>query len=234
MIKTKPVFLLLALFFSIELLQAQTLNDRDDNTQHVIPKKSWEVGTDLLWLIDKNNLPANNLLLRRNYTTENGIRHAWRLRIGVDVSSKDSVNINDPVDNQLNETYLLIRMGHEWQYLVEEKALLYFGGDLQFIYDRTDEKRLLAGNHSESLYQETLSIYIPSISVLIGARYHIKPWLSISMESTFEAAYRIRRNPFKTTSVEFPDSEGDHGFEDSETVQLSLFPISNINLTFHF
>ncbi|MEQ8240912.1 MAG: hypothetical protein RIA69_16975 [Cyclobacteriaceae bacterium] len=196
-----------------------------------IPEKSWEVGTDLLWLIDKNTLPANNLLVRRNYTTEYSVRHAWRLRMGVNLSRRDSLTIFDFL-NELNTTYLMIRMGHEWQFPVEDKALLYFGGDLQFAYTKIDEKRLNASITSY-FFDIQDRIYEPGLSIVLGARYFIKPWMSVNLESEIGLRYRIRRYDEVDSPLDFPGSGG-FSFVDSETFLLNLSPIHSMNLSFHF
>lgn len=230
------VVVILMIFFgaSVKICHGQT---QDNNLENYFTKESWEVGTDLLWLIDKNQLPANNLFFRRNYTAKQGTRHAWRLRLGVDISLRDSVNINDPIDNELNETYLLILLGHEWQYLVDKKALLYFGGDAQFSYDRRYENRILSlidPPPSGSLYQETRTIYIPGVIGFLGARYHPRPWVAISLESNLEILYRIRRNPSKVTQIETPDVRGGRDLRDSESVIIRILPISILTISFHF
>lgn len=228
------VGVLLMIFFSasVKICHGQT---QDDNLENYFPKESWEVGADLLWLINKNQIPASNLFLRRNYTTKQGARHSWRLRLGVDVSSRDSVNISDPIDNELNETYLLIRLGHEWQYLVDEKALLYFGVDAHFSYDRRYEKRILSIDAPQDrLFQDTRTLYTPGLIGFAGARYHFKPWIALSLESNFEVLYRIRRNPSKTTRIETPEAQGSYGFENSETAILRILPISMLTISFHF
>ena len=226
-------------FFFLSLLFCITASAQNQKSEKeiVIPQESWEVGTDLLWLIDKNQLPASNLFLRRNYTTDKGARRAWRLRLGVDVSSRDSVNINDPIDNELNETYLLLRFGHEWQYMVDEKALLYFGSDIQFSYDRHYEKRILSLIDPPpfgSLLQDTRTIYTPGFIGFAGARYHPMPWIALSLEANLEVLYRIKRNPSKVTPVPFPDEEDFNVFEDSETATLKISPLSTLTISFHF
>ena len=131
---------------------------KDSNPNQYILTESWEIGTDLLWLINKNQLPPSNIFVRRNLETQKGTRHGWRLRVGADVSIRDSVNVTDPIDNELNETYLLLQIGHEWQYSVSEKALLYFGADLSFSFKRRLENKIL-GLADPRLSQDTKTIY---------------------------------------------------------------------------
>ncbi|MEQ8238764.1 MAG: outer membrane beta-barrel protein, partial [Cyclobacteriaceae bacterium] len=175
-------------------------------------------------------LPANNLLVRRNYTTEYGVRHAWRLKMGVSLSLRDSLATSDFV-NELNTTYLMIRMGHEWQFPVEDKTLLYFGGDVQFGYTEIDEKGYTPG--IRSIYDIQDRIYEPGISVMLGARYFIKPWMSVNLESEIGFRYRIRRYDEVNSPLAFPVSGG-FSFVDSETFLLNLSPIHSMNLSFHF
>ena len=150
----KEVSFICLLWFSVSpVVLAQDM----EYEQAILPK-SWEVGTDLLWLINKNQLPPSNIFVRRNLETQKGTRHGWRLRVGADVSIRDSVNVTDPIDNELNETYLLLQIGHEWQYSVSEKALLYFGADLSFSFKRRLENKIL-GLADPRLSQDTKTIY---------------------------------------------------------------------------
>lgn len=67
---------------------------------------SWEIGTDLLWLIDKNQVPAN-LFVRSNFTNKKNKLRAWRLRLGLAMSYRDSIDIGDPLAKELNNILYL-------------------------------------------------------------------------------------------------------------------------------
>ena len=214
---------------------------KDSNPNQYILTESWEIGTDLLWLINKNQLPPSNIFVRRNLETKKGTRHAWRLRLGADVSVLDSINVNDSFDNEINQTYLILQLGHEWQYQVIENALFYFGADLSFAFDRTyilqDRSVLVPSAAGPVRFKETNTIYTPGLSGIAGVRYHPQPWIALSLESSLITRYRVKRNPFNTTSVldAPPDAPiGTFGFEDSETFLLRIIPIAFINVSFHF
>ena len=218
------LLLILICFYSFDI-SAQTKRKKDTI-------KSWEVGVDLLWLIDKNQLPGNSIFLRTNFITGKGQLRAWRLRLGMELSYRDSTNIGEPLDNKFNRIFIMTRMGYEWQYMVEEKALLYYGMDLGFSYTRIYEKRILY-NPPGNLYQETFTTYEPALIGFIGCRYNPKPWISISLEASLQVAYRIRRNPSKVTRIDFPNSEGGRSFENSEELKINIFPITFLNISFH-
>ncbi len=211
------------------LVEAQT-NSEIHNKNTI---NSWEIGTDLLWLIDKNQVPAN-LFVRSNFANKKNKLRAWRLRLGLNMSYRDSIDIGDPFAKELNNISIFARAGYEWQHKVEEKVLLYYGVDVGFSYTRMYEKRALSPPHPPgSLYQETFTTYKPSLIGFIGCKYDPKPWISLSLEASLQVVYRIRRNPYKTTSIDFPDDEGFHGFVNVEELRINLLPITYLNISFH-
>jgi len=221
----KPLFLILLLLSLLNFdLTAQVKDDKI---------KSWEVGADLLWLIDKNQLPTS-VFVRSNYVTKKNKLRAWRLRLGMDLSINDSSQIGDPLDNKLKQTYILIRVGHEWKYRLEEKVMFYFGGDFQFSYNHTYEKRILTLLPPPgSLYQETLKLYEPGLVGFVGVKFVPRPWIAFSIESSLNIIYRIRREDFKTTSINFPDDEGFYGFIHVNELNINITPITVINISFN-
>jgi len=224
---TRPFLLLILLGLVICNVTAQK-KKRNDTI------KSWEVGSDLLWLIDKNQQPGQSIFVRTNFVTEKNKLRAWRLRFGLNMSYRDSTNIGDPLDNELNDIFILARVGYEWQFKVEENALLYYGVDLGFSYSRIYEKRILTLLPPPGvLYQDTFTTYTPEVIGFIGCRYNPRPWVSLSLEASMQVAYRIRRNPFKATNLNFPDDEGDHGLRNAEELKINLVPITYLNISFH-
>ena len=211
------------------LVEAQTISENVEKGA----VQSWEIGTDLLWLIDKNQVPTS-VFVRSNYVTKKNKLRAWRLRLGLNMSYRDSITINRPFDNELNNISIFARVGYEWQHKVEEKVLLYYGADVGFSYSGIYEKRILTLLPPPGrLYQETFTTYQPSFIGFIGCRYDPKPWISFSLEASLQIAYRIRRNPFKTTSIDFPDDEGAHGFYNAEELIINLLPITYLNISFN-
>src|SRR5690606_34787895 len=61
--------------------------------EDTLVRYTWEIGTDLLWLIDKNVLPATNIFIRKNLVTKNDRLTALRLRFGLDLNKMDSSQI---------------------------------------------------------------------------------------------------------------------------------------------
>jgi len=73
--------------FLISIILLQTVIVKAQTASEIHNKdtiNTWEIGTDLLWLIDKNQVPATSLLI-------NKISKAWRLRLGVNTSRMDNL-----------------------------------------------------------------------------------------------------------------------------------------------
>ena len=84
--KLNYVLALVALLYCTHT-QAQTKKSSD--TLADTTRLKWEIATDLLWLIDKNQIPASNIFVRKHITRENGKLGAQRLRVGVSFDDND-------------------------------------------------------------------------------------------------------------------------------------------------
>lgn len=58
-------------------------------------------------------------------------------------------------------------------------------------------------------------------------------WLALSIESSLNIFYTLRRDEFKTTSIDFPNDEGVHGFIHTNEFNIKFTPITIINLSFY-
>ena len=87
----------------------------------VLPKEKtlkWEVGTDLLWLVNKNILPRYSLMLRRNI----GKYGAIRVRGGGDSYSSATTSY----DGQDSKAYQ-VRAGYEYRTFLRDKRAYLLG-----------------------------------------------------------------------------------------------------------
>jgi hypothetical protein len=75
----------------------------------------WEIGVDLLPLIDKENAPKNSLFARRNYFQKNGLGRAWRMRAGVEVEVRDFTGVARWTPDIFRTYAPYLSIGHEWQ-----------------------------------------------------------------------------------------------------------------------
>lgn len=100
----------------------------NDSTNH------WEIGLDLLWLINKNQLPATSIFGRYNFVNNNNQKRAWRFRLGINNKTYDSAQINDPRNNEFKTIAPYVRVGYEWQKAINEKVTYFYGADLTTSY----------------------------------------------------------------------------------------------------
>jgi hypothetical protein len=150
----------------------------------------YEVATDLLWLIDKNNVPRTSLFFRYNFRNRS---QALRFRVGMENKRENSQR---SVDDSITFIYeparrrsYAVSVGYEWQKPFKE-WLLYSGVDLNFRYADTlsfvPNKRHWV--NYEAKYSEHSFIY--GTSGFIGCKYFVNSKMAISFESCFSINYR--------------------------------------------
>jgi hypothetical protein len=193
--------------------------------------KSWEIGLDLLWLIDKNQLPSTTLFARYNFSNGKEEKRAWRFRLGIDNSTYDSTQINDPRDNEIDIISPYVRVGYEWQKAISEKASYFYGVDVSTLYSQYKSKIVIYPG--PNLLQVTDKTWEFGVIPFIGFKYLPIKWFAISAESSLNVAYRIRREKDKVTDIDFPNDPGFNGKIDINELKISLVPMSVINLSFY-
>jgi len=221
----KPLFLILLLLSLLNFdLTAQV---KDDTI------KSWEVGADLLWLIDKNQVPTS-VFVRSNYVTKKNKLRAWRLRLGMDLSINDSSQITNPQDNERDLFTPFVRVGYEWQYKVADKATFFYGADASLLYSKEKVIEVRTIVPPPGLLDQEINKTIEfGLIGFIGAKYQATGWLALSIESSLNIIYRIRRDEFKTTSIDFPNAQGSFGFIHVNELVINFLPITVINISFN-
>jgi hypothetical protein len=228
-----PIMLILALIFNgfSELHGQDTLanNDKDTTMLH------WEIGLDLLWLIDKHEIPPTSLFLRYNFYDKKGNAKALRFRIGLHLQSYDSINLGDARPSIANVTHPYLRLGYEWQQKINNEFWFFYGFDLSAQYYHIKSKRLIYFTDiGPRLLQVTDKTWQFGIFPLVGFKYHPTKWFSISLESTVNFSYRMRSYFHKTTTLEFPDRLGGHWGIDANDFKTTIQPISVINFSYFF
>lgn len=191
----------------------------------LVAQPKWEIGTDLLWLINKQTLPKYSLLVRRRI----GQSGAFRIRGGYLKNSNQPQLLSE---NNQNE-YSLIRIGYEYQKKLSVKgglvkSLLYGGLD---VFSRYQFDSYLLQNTSLTPGQIT-NIRVNEITrdkggaCFIGFKYYATTYLSVSAESSFQVS-----------SLSFSQAGSTAGFnsEISYTVgSYQFLPLNTVNLSFHF
>ncbi len=221
---TKLILTLLILSSFTTYGQAKKKNERDTT-------KQWEIGLDLLWLINKNQVPSTSLFTRYNFVNKENQKRAWRFRLGVDNSAYDSAQITETRDNEIDIIAPYIRMGYEWQKDVSERVSFFYGVDVSGLYSQYKAKIIYYV--PIRLLQETDKTWEFGIIPFIGFKYKPVNWLSISTESSFNFIYRVRRQKSKFTDLDFPNDPGSNGKIDINELKMSFLPITVINLSFY-
>ncbi len=189
----------------------------------------WEIGVDLLPLIDKENAPANSLFARRNYFQKNGLGRAWRLRAGVEVEKRDYIDVGrwKPDTYRTYEPYLSV--GHEWQHL--DKGFHWFVGVDGFgSYYRQKFKILTSPADSirEGGFAEE---YKFGIAMTLGFQIRLVNNLSISSEANFSGFFRRYHTDSYAIYGE-PGHKSGHSYELDKVWGIQLRPLYVINLNY--
>lgn len=212
-------WLLIFCFFSLSLRAQQA------SVVNRVGEPKWEVGTDLLWLIDKNTIPKYALLVRRQI----GQHGAIRLRGGY---LKNSVQPHLLNENNQDES-VLIRIGYEYQRVLSvkngtTKSLVYGGLDL---FSRYQYDSFLVQNATLNPGQIT-NIRVNEITrdkggaCFVGFKYFLTTYLSLSAESSFQVS-----------SLYFSQAGSTVGFNSEISYRIGsyqLLPLNTVNLSFHF
>ncbi len=200
---------------------------QNSSIDDVVTGTKWEVGTDLLWLIDKNTLPKYSLLFRRKV----GQHGAIRLRGGY------LKNANYLAFRRYDfNTASLLRLGYEYQKVLSrqnggEKLLLYGGVDYFWRYENNHYYIWDLVNPPPYVGTGVITTDITREqggALFIGFKYFIRKNISLSAESSFQVshvAYSQDERGFVSgyrTYNEFP--------RDS----YQLLPINVLNLSVHF
>ena len=223
-------FLISIILLQAVIVKAQTASEIHNKDTI----NTWEIGTDLLWLIDKNQVPATSLFVRYNFTNKKNKQMAWRLRLGVNTSRKDSSQIADPQDNEKYIFAPYLRSGIEWQNKTSAKSLVFYGVDASLSYSQEKIKTIVTTIPPPGvLSQEINKTLEAGLIGFIGFKYEPTAWFALSIESSLNIFYTIRRDEFKTTSIDFPDDEGFHGFIHTNEINIKFTPITIINLSFY-
>ncbi|MGA0555342.1 hypothetical protein ACO2Q8_01735 [Larkinella sp. VNQ87] len=222
MAKNLRYFILINLLLNTFLVQAQGLTKDSVSSQ---PK--WEVGTDLLGLLNKNTLPNYSLLVRRKV----GRNGAFRLRGGY-IKNSEYIAFRDRNYNQAS----LLRIGYEHQKILTIskgaiKSRMYGGIDLFSRYQRDNYSIWDIPNPEP--YSGTGVDVIETTqerggAALIGFQYFVTRFLSLSIESSFQ----ISRVFYSQNERGF--ASGYHTYLEFPRNSYQFIPINTIGLSFHF
>jgi hypothetical protein len=196
-------------------------------TAELVHDPKWEIGTDLLWLIDKNTLPKYSLLVRRKI----GQYGAIRLRGGY---LKNSTDLAFRQNNY--NTASLIRIGYEYQKVLSTredntKSLVYGGLDYFWRYENNDYDIYDLANNGVNL---ALTINTKDITherggaAFVGFKYFVTTYMSFSVESSFQASH------VKYSQQERGLSSRYSAYNEWQRDSFKVLPINTLTISFHF
>ncbi|MGB3585617.1 MAG: hypothetical protein WBA23_03700, partial [Tunicatimonas sp.] len=173
------------------------------------PRLPWGVGLDLLWLVDKNNVPATSLFIRRNVSPDNRLPGAWRLRVAADFDEQAYSFHREDQYGESSDVTVLIQPGYEWQRWMG-KHQVYYGADLLMQYNVSHSERAIPINENiqSRYYHGENKIWRMGPVGFLGYQYFLSPHVAFSTE----AAYRIvywRRSESSVTHLTNPWQEGE-------------------------
>jgi hypothetical protein len=201
--------------------------------------KHWEVGLDLLWLINKNQVPSTSLFGRYNYVDKKGNNKAIRLRLGFPSSIKDSTGMFNP-DWHINtkDIGIYVRPGFEWQKEITTKQRLFYGIDVSTSYSYFLEEQWVTNPFDPSAivyHKWEDKNWIFGTHLFLGFKYFVTKAISISTETTISLNYR-KRSIFQRSGADpdFPNTSGGVGGLNIAKYNVSFTPITVLNISFNF
>ncbi len=153
-----------------------------------MPRLPWTVGTDLLWLIDKNSLPATTIFIKRNVQPKNKIPGAVRMRVGLNFSSLEREIRPDGQPYESMDFDVYTRLGYEWQIARGRHRVLY-GADLHLEYNYRYSKAYYSENNQRNEDARVWSWNVGPVG-FIGYQYFLSPHISFSTEASYSIIYR--------------------------------------------
>ena len=222
-------------------------------TDTTAPKRyKWEVATDLLWLINKNNIPASSIFVRRHFVTKKGKNVALRMRLGWDfdyykqtsyffdrqIPSGFATNILGEVKTQSFAPFVVI--GYQKSTL-REKFEIFYGVDIMVKYL----------NAKEYLIKTTGIVFPPSfiyptnitgVSVgansFVGLKYPLGNHFTISTEIALGATFsKINyRMIGRSYPIALPPDQVGRVEQDADNyaVKFNILPFYVLNLSYNF
>ncbi|MCF0075586.1 hypothetical protein LZD49_34255 [Dyadobacter sp. CY261] len=202
-----------------------------DESSKEVSIKSWEIGVDLLPLIDKekNNF---NVILRKNYGNK-----SVRLRPIFNSQFSPSPIGNSNFENKRVEFGFFI--GNEWRKKVSSRMLLFYGAEIGYSKARRRDA-VLADTAGSSQYERLDSKQLNILgNIFIGPKFFITKDISFSIETNIGTKWRkgkidsdrYRNNPNGGSDilVETIRTENSKWYKD-----YKLIPLYSINLNYQF
>jgi hypothetical protein len=185
----KNNFLVLTFLLALHWQAQAQLSTTDGSL--TFPRMRWDVGTDLLWLINKNTLPATLVFVRYNVQPKNHLPGAIRLRLGLDWSTSDSAKfVGVYHSDRVKKFTPFLRVGYEWQ-VQKGRHQFFYGADWHFAYSGYRfEGTILDPNYGEiPSYYITKSWETGPVG-FAGIKFFLSSHLTFSMETSYTTFHR--------------------------------------------
>lgn len=190
-------------------------------------------------LTSKSDLNYNILPFLRDPSSAN-FGFLWRLqqksnqaiRLGLDLRFNNSTSEHNvsTISKNLNQ-YTGVTLGYEWQ-APKNKFVLYYGPEIgaSFGTNRFETNTDVPGSDIAKQISNS-SQYTVAAAGFFGARWHIIPQLSLSVESAFQYGYTYSKIKLKSYSYNSSSSET-HNRSHSHAV--NFIPVRAIYIGYHF
>ncbi|MBD2704315.1 hypothetical protein IC229_26965 [Spirosoma sp. BT702] len=186
------------------------------SNKSVVPFYKWEVGIDLLPLVDKAK-DAYGYVLKRNYELASG-RKALRLKVWPRFLVNPGTGVGGAVGTgEEKQTSINLALGYERQKLYGHFAVLY-GLEPYFHYSLI--RVLVIPSGLEAIRQEETRL---GVAGFIGGRYYVGSHLSFTLESHLVYQYR-----------DFSGNQQNVASYFQRTHQLFIEPIHALYVSYQF
>lgn len=200
----------------------------------------WEAGTDLLWLINKHNLPATTVFIRHHFDRLNRMPSAIRVRLGFGLDGRD---VRPYHGTQVVDYYdgfsPYLRAGYEW-HVPKGNLQLYYGADALLAYwvKNTHDVTWVDYNQPNGeMWEMTTHAkefqWNRGIIGFAGVKYFLSPQISLSAEASYDLIQTIHEYKEKSFLKQHP-STNMGGSRKTTSWHGHFRPLSVINFSFHF
>jgi hypothetical protein len=194
-----------------------------DETPEPEEKRHWEVGIDLLPLINKETLPAASVFGCYHFTTPAGREMALRLRVGGINRTVDTTYSGPSIYFERQTTGFFLRPGWEIQKEFPKNLFAFIGVDasLGFTYRRDEGQIVQFIDPVYFNYEDRQWEY--GLHGIAGMGFRVTEQITLSVESSLN--FTLLRNQFNGV---FAGGVSDRRFSISN---LSFAPITVANLS---
>jgi hypothetical protein len=214
---------LVALLLSAMPLGAQSARRTASADSDTIFRKNWEVGLDLLGLVNENNVPKTSLFIRRTYAGSNHKSRAWRFRLGMDSEWLKGNDFEGIPTGEYNIYAPYFLIGHEWRHRLK-RSTWYFATDVSGMYYYGDRIVYQGLNNYDEVKVRNLQL---SANGVLGYQVHVFGNLSLGIESVLTVTYWDEHVDVKPLDG---GAFGGFGGDDRYQLLTAIKPFMTINL----